>query len=309
MLRKILVPLDGSRLADEALRYATALSIPTATRLILMRVADDRSWSSVDASSARHAAAGGAARYLLDVAAQLTERGFQCETVVAFGDPAEEIAVEAHLRGTDLVVMSTHGRTGPQRWLFGSIAEKVIAAATVPVLVVRGGNGGLRQRLLEKHPRLLVPVDESLAMEKVIEVAASLAEDLNGELLLLQVRAQPLAGGRPATTGDRREHPKGEDAAERVARGLRLRHPSVPFFVLEHSGEIENAVASATAHQDVALVVIGAHRRGGKARTAVGDLTGRVLQRSAVPLVLVPPITPDEAGALATDGEPAGASA
>src|ERR1700730_18444386 len=114
MLRSILIPLDGSQLAERALEYATAISVPTAARLILMR--------AVAETEARHSAE----RYLNEMADELRGRGFACETASAVGSAADWIVAEVDAREVDLIAMSTHGRTGPGRWLFGSITESVV---------------------------------------------------------------------------------------------------------------------------------------------------------------------------------------
>jgi nucleotide-binding universal stress UspA family protein len=167
MLRTILVPLVGSQLAERALQCATAISRITGARIILMR--------SVAEAEARRAAE----RYLNDTALELDERGFACVTAVPVGSAADWIVTEAEGRQVDLVAMSTHGRTGPGRWLFGSIAESVVASSPVPVLVERAWQPTRRHALIADRPTLLVPVDGSAFAESALEPAGRLASDLN----------------------------------------------------------------------------------------------------------------------------------
>jgi nucleotide-binding universal stress UspA family protein len=137
MLRSILVPLDGSDLAERALAYATALSVPTAASLVLVRAVAANTLADIDESVARAHGLATAKQYLSDQAARLRDRGRACEIATPLGSPAGCILSEAKRRGVDLIVMSTHGRTGPIRWLLGSVAESVVARSPVPVLLER----------------------------------------------------------------------------------------------------------------------------------------------------------------------------
>ncbi len=78
-----------------------------------------------------------AQRYLSKVAKGLEARGIKVQTEVLLGNPAEEIAFYAENKGCDLIVMASHGRSGPSRWAHGSVADKVFRASCVPVLMVR----------------------------------------------------------------------------------------------------------------------------------------------------------------------------
>lgn len=78
-----------------------------------------------------------AQRYLSKVAKGLEARGIKVQTEVLLGNPAEEIAFYAENKGCDLIVMASHGRSGPSRWAHGSVADKVFRASCVPILMVR----------------------------------------------------------------------------------------------------------------------------------------------------------------------------
>jgi nucleotide-binding universal stress UspA family protein len=141
--QRILVPLDGSALAEGALRHAEALAAHFGAHLVLIRVpvlptyayASTELAYSIEAEL--DAAAGEAAAYLADLAGRLAQRGLSAESVVEWGPVAETIIDYAQGHGVDLIVMSTHGRSGLGRWVYGSVADKVLRAAGVPVLLVR----------------------------------------------------------------------------------------------------------------------------------------------------------------------------
>src|SRR5438034_9047609 len=123
MFRKILVPLDGAELAEQALPYARRLA-GTLGRLLLVRASSD------DASAAD------VEDYLDGHANRLQQDGAAAEWHLYYGPPAEAIGHEASLQRADTVVMSTHGRSGVQRLMFGSVAEQVLHDAEMPVLLV-----------------------------------------------------------------------------------------------------------------------------------------------------------------------------
>ena len=148
MFNTILVPLDGSELAERALTYATALAGPTRAQLLLVRAVVTHTLAGVDPRERQLGAIHEAELYLQHVATKLGEQGLACETVVRYGHAAKCVVESARTRQADLIVMATHGRTGPGRWVFGSVAEAVVAASPVPVLVQRDWQPRLGEPLM-----------------------------------------------------------------------------------------------------------------------------------------------------------------
>jgi nucleotide-binding universal stress UspA family protein len=155
MYKKILVPLDGSKLAECVLPHVEELARCSAgTEVILIsvtervtgfRVVDD--YSQPLGERLVPEAVGkedrAARKYLDRIGKGLEEKGIKVLTEVLLGKPAEEIALFATNEGCDLIVMASHGRSGPSRWTHGSVAEKVFRANCAPLLIVRApGCGG-----------------------------------------------------------------------------------------------------------------------------------------------------------------------
>jgi nucleotide-binding universal stress UspA family protein len=142
---KILVPLDGSSLAEQALYPARALAGATGAGLLLLAVAPalDESIVVEDAAAIsgheaqRPDAVRAARTYLAGVAQQLEEAGVPVQTMVVSGHPAEAILRVAAQEAADLIAMATHGRGGLQRLWLGSVTVKVTHGAETPVLVIR----------------------------------------------------------------------------------------------------------------------------------------------------------------------------
>lgn len=144
-----MVPLDGSKLAECVLPYVEALATGcTAEEVILVsvterikgyRVISDYSQPLGErlAPEAVGKKERQAQKYLNRVAQGLKDKGINVQTLVLLGNPAEEIVFYADTKHCDLIVMASHGRSGPSRWVHGSVADKVFRASCVPVLMVR----------------------------------------------------------------------------------------------------------------------------------------------------------------------------
>ncbi len=147
MYKKILVPLDGSGLSESVLSHvvtiATSCQVP---EVVLMRVREPLDKSVKETLDAKIASQldeayhDEAANYLEKIATTLKRKGIAVKVEVLLGNPAEEIIKYSRRSGVDLIIMSTHGRSGVSRWVFGSVADKVIRQTEVPVLIRPAGH-------------------------------------------------------------------------------------------------------------------------------------------------------------------------
>lgn len=142
--KKILVPLDGSRFAEGALPYAQMLAECSGGQIELLRIAvhpssyvyvnDPATLASLYDSDRAHCE-----EYLQKAADGIKQAAttLTVTTAVLEGPVADAILDRAEEVGADLIVMSTHGRSGMERWLLGSVAEKVVRGAKIPVMLIR----------------------------------------------------------------------------------------------------------------------------------------------------------------------------
>jgi nucleotide-binding universal stress UspA family protein len=149
MYKKILVPLDGSKLAECALPHAEELAKCCDTEKVILvsvteRVQGYRAFEDPSQPLGQQLAPEAfgkkeeqAQRYLGRIAKAMEAKGVKVGTEVLLGDPAEEIVIYAKHPGCDLIVVSSHGRSGISRWTHGSVADKVFRHSPVPVLMVR----------------------------------------------------------------------------------------------------------------------------------------------------------------------------
>ena len=142
MYRKILVPLDGSKVAEGVLPHAKELAYSEGAELILLNVGANPALDFVfsDPGLAQSAVQEQEERsktYMTEIESQLKAAGFKTSTVLRVGAVADVILGVAEKLQVDVIAMSTHGRTGPARWLLGSVAERVVHNSKVPVLLIR----------------------------------------------------------------------------------------------------------------------------------------------------------------------------
>jgi len=149
MYKKILVPLDGSKLAECALPHAEELAKCCDTEKVILvsvteRVQGYRAFEDLGQPMGQRIVSEGfgkkekqAQRYLGRIAKAMEAKGIKVDTEVLLGDPAGEIIIYAKHPGCDLIVMSSHGRTGISRWTHGNVADRVFRGSPVPVLMVR----------------------------------------------------------------------------------------------------------------------------------------------------------------------------
>jgi len=163
MYKKILVPLDGSKLAECALPHAEELAKGCDTAEVMLVSVTERvqGYRAVEGSAEPVVLSGGgwlgsiqpprqrlvpeafgkkekqAQRYLDRIAKTLTAKGINVSTEVVLWKPAEAIVGYAKQYGCDLIVMASHGRSGPSRWAYGSVADKVLRMSCIPVLMIR----------------------------------------------------------------------------------------------------------------------------------------------------------------------------
>ncbi len=136
MFSKVLVPLDGSEMAEETLCLLEDLVRIHKGRLMLLRVANFRPFPGAENKELERQAVERAEEYLARIEADLRAKGLDVSTHVRFGDPATEILSHAE-KYASVVVMTTHGRGGITRWAMGSVADRVIRRSKKPVLIIR----------------------------------------------------------------------------------------------------------------------------------------------------------------------------
>jgi nucleotide-binding universal stress UspA family protein len=160
MYKRALVPLDGSSVAETIIPFIVDIAGPLDMEVVLLRVVEPI--TPVVIEGARHveledveARRTDAEEYLAPIAVELRNRAVRVETRVRRGNPAEQIVAAARETGADLIAMSTHGRGGLGRLVFGSVAQAVLRQVEIPVFLMRATEAQVAKRVareaVEKH--------------------------------------------------------------------------------------------------------------------------------------------------------------
>ena len=155
MYKRVLVPLDGSETAEAILPFILDIAGPLDFDLVLLRVVTPLSPVVVEANPYVEMAElptreEDATAYVVGLGAEVRAKGLRVQTLVRCGEPVAEILAAARDTGADLIALTTHGRTGPARLLFGSIAEGVLRHADIPVFLIRQTAGDIARRWREE---------------------------------------------------------------------------------------------------------------------------------------------------------------
>lgn len=298
MLRTLVVPLDGSELAERALPYAVRLAEAHPGRLILLRTVvapPSARLDGVDWEQLQLEAVEEASDYLSGIA-QRIER-VPVETALRYGRTVDNILDTVGHYAADAVVMATHGRTGLGRLLSGSVTEAVLAGSSVPVFVVRGRPGETPRPSFEPAAaRLLVPLDGSDLDEPALRTAVQ-ALGAWGEITLVQVVEPPDhverdENGRPIAYLDQQEEARTREARDylnAIAGDLRHQVPPIRVRVDVRVGDPADGIAMAATAGCSDVIVMATHARTGLRRAMIGSIAGAVLRKASTPVLLVHP--------------------
>lgn len=297
-MQTILVPLDGSALAEQALTVAEALAQRTAGQLLLVRAVPLLSRPAGDApfptlAAARAAAVAEAWDYLKSLISRLEGRGISASATVSDEDEALGIVAVAHRSNVDLIVMATHGRSGLGRWVYGSVAEQVLAEAPVPIVLVRAWQHEPIIAAPDKTAPILVPLDGSPVAEAALPMAAKVATELGSMLLL--VRAIPRPGAvfeslQPAELA--RSEAVAREYLTTVAKRFAVGGQEVQTAV--RTGSPEVVIEMVGREHGVGIIVMSTHGFTGLRRIALGSVADAVVRQGSLPVMLVrPPATED----------------
>ena len=306
MFRSLIVPLDGSELAERALPYAVQLARAANGRLTLLRVAlappparlDGADWEIDQARAVEEAQT-----YLDSVRDKVATR-VPVNTRVTYGRAPQGILDAITTDGLDAVVMATHGRTGIAHLVYGSVAEAVLAASPVPVVLVHARPGeAVATPFDPTQARAAVPLDGSPYAALAIETAINLVGPA-GEIVLTCIveppeEVQRTESGKVIAYLDQQEEALSRGAREyleEIAADLRRAHPGLRVTQSIGMGEPGPAIATTAVEACADVIVMSTHGRTGLARARVGSVAGQVLAEGVLPVVLVGPHEAHRAG-------------
>lgn len=278
---RVLVPLDGSPLSESALSAVEALTAVASLKVRLVSVlesvqgltaiAEDE--MKVRESNLLHA-------YLNEVTAKVAALPgvVAAESHVVAGDPVEMIADQAAEFQPDLLVISTHGRSGLSRWRIGSVADAVVRSGISDCLVV-----GPHARLRLPVRSILVPLDGSARSERALIKGEMLAKAFGSALHLVRVIDLPVSVAERNQDAFDSLSGYGNEYLERVQKTI---DKDISVCTAVRFGSPAERLLDYVAGREIDLVVMTSKGRGGVARSVLGSVAGRVIGGLAAVLTL-----------------------
>jgi nucleotide-binding universal stress UspA family protein len=298
----ILVPLDGSSLAEKVLPHVVTLAKSFAPRITLFRavgessaaaqpIVDPVNWQMIRSQ---------AQAYLDEVCGRLQDIDLEAEPVVWEGAAAERIIDYTREQDVDLIVLSSHGRSGLSEWNINSVVQKVILRAYCPVLIIRAYQPVPEELTGLQYRRLMVPLDGSQRAEIVLPYVTALARSQDAKLLVARVVAEPEIPRRASLD---------EKQQELIDRLLALKTQEARDYLDELTSrlsvEVEQhllveADVGAQLHdlaeeQSVDLVALSAHGWSGRAKWPYGSVALSFIAYGTTPLLIVQDISREQA--------------
>ena len=295
MFKQILVPLDGSHLAEAALQPAALIAATLNAPVTLLHIIEQDAPREIHKE--HHLTQADEARtYLREVARRAFPPGVKVDVHVhsaAVEDVAESIVEHAQEEfEPDLIVMCSHGKDGVRDLLFGSIAQQVIARGTTPLLLVRPD----KDNTFQFH-KIFVPLDSESAHDESLPLAEDLARAFSGEIHLLSViptfgtlSGQQAATGSmlPATTAALLEI-KEDEAREHLQEHVNTLRASGQRATAEVvRGDPAAEIVKSAERSSASIIILCTHRKKGMGAFWSRSVAPKVANLSKLPLLLIP---------------------
>ena len=309
MYRKMLVLLDGSELAEVVFPFAKELAARLNLDVTMLQVYGDIGRNFVPVHQAYiERAAEKIKSQIEDVQERLgiplEEKQVEVRGELADGHYAEEILSYAENSKIDLILMASHGRSGIRRWRMGSVADKVLRAAKVPVLFIRAGTEDATPYDQWPTRTIVVPMDGSERAESVLPHVIALAKQRAIEpvmVILIRVCDAPIApsyyspelSGVPLNWGEFMEQETtrckqtASDYLGNIAKQLETQGIKAESTVLV--GQAADEIINFVSKNPFSIVVMATHGRTGLSRLVFGSVTESVLQAVSNPILLTKP--------------------
>lgn len=300
MFEKVLVPLDGSPLAEGILPHAVAMTRATGGKLVIVHVLEPEKVAPETAIDPLnwHLRKAEASAYLETVSRQLEDLSLSVETVLLEGPAAERIVDYARKEEVDLIVLNSHGRSGLSRWNVSSVVQKIIFRAHTSVMIVRAYQSEEQMVGELNYRRIAVPLDGSRRAEHVLPLVEVLSRAAECETWLVNVVAQPeMPRHAPLPPEDAALADKivtrNLEEAEKYLTQLQERLPDV------HKATLTGESVITTLHdfvkkQVMDLVIFSAHGYSGNGRRPYGSVVTSFIVYGSTPLLIVQDVPQDE---------------
>lgn len=299
MYRVIMVPTDGSGFDREAIRVALKIADRTTARVRLVRILATGTFFGVAAEGAplpldvSRTERDTALRELYSLAAECRAASKADIIVDLHGGPVSDVLQGyARRHAVDLIVMSTHGRSGISRLSLGSVTDSLIRHTTIPVLVVKPPTSYLNPRMVEGFKRIIVPLDGSPLAEQILPRVLTLAKLEDAEITLLNILLPQSYSQKEIADPSLPWWEKDVTAAQTylfgVAGGLRRKGVSVTTDIVI-AENVANAIGDFASRERADLIAIATHGRGGLSRMIRGSVADAIMHSGKMSMLVFKP--------------------
>jgi nucleotide-binding universal stress UspA family protein len=298
MFDPILVPLDGSLLAECVLPHVVAIARAFNARVILLRMLDKNQASEkaqlFDLLNWQINKTG-AKLYLDKVCTRLQKSGLRVETAVLEGLVAESITDYALSQGVKLIILSSHGRSGLSQWGISSVTQKTIFSAPTSVLIIRAHQPATRESIEWQYKRIMVPLDGSRRAENVLPMVTLLARSYHSRIHVVHVVKTPeMARQMPLSREDVELSDqivaRNREEAIRYLDQVRLHSSLDGMDVQTRLLTSDNAAAAlheTSEKESIDMVALSAHGYSGNNQWPYGSMVNNFILYSKLPLLIV----------------------
>jgi nucleotide-binding universal stress UspA family protein len=299
MYNVIIVPTDGSGFDREAIRVALRLAEKSEAKVRLVRVLATGSFFGMAAAAEGTSIAAEVVRSERDRALnELYALAAECRvtanadiTVDLLAGPVADVLEDyAKRHEVDLIVISTHGRSGISRMSLGSVTDSLIRHTSIPVLVVKPPTSYLNPRAGDDFKRVVVPLDGSTLAEQILPRVTQLATLEEAEITLLHIltsQSYSENGADPDATWWDKKSPA-QEYLFRIAKKLRRSGALVRTDIVV-SENVADAIGEFAARDSADLIAIATHGRGGLARMLRGSVADAVMHSGKTSMLLFKP--------------------
>lgn len=295
MFKRILVPLDSSKLAECVLPHLVAIAQVYDPEVQLLRVlepfgatprmrmVDPVEWQIRKAE---------AERYLSDIAGRLQNAGLRISTQLLEGKPAEQIIDAAHSWDADLILMSSHGQSGISPWNVSSVVQQVIMRARRSFMIIRAYHPVATELTDLRYHKIFLPLDGSQRAEMTLALAESLAHAYKSEILVAHVVRQPELPRRTSASQEDMQLvnqlvQRNQAEAIKYLEDLKSRVNMDIETKLEVSPTVSRSLHEISEENDVDLVILCAHGYSGGTRWPFGSVGLGFVVYGSTPLLVL----------------------
>ncbi|HEY9117265.1 MAG TPA: universal stress protein [Roseivirga sp.] len=305
MFEHILLPLDGSSLAERVLPHAVALSEAFNAKLTLLRVihkGNEEEQNNIVNPMTWQIKKSEAEAYIKSVQNQLAEINVDSDIKILEGNPAQQIIEFARNEDVGLIILSSHGSSGVSAWNINSTVQKVLLRAFVPVMIIRAYEEDVGSLIGLKYQRLLLPLDGSKRAECILPMAKSISRAQDSKVFLTHIIEAPRLP---------RQTPVSDEVKNIIEQLEDLNFKEANTYLAQVKDQFESDKAetiiessekpSITMHniidrEQIDLVMLSAHGYSGESRWPYGKIALSFIVYGTTPLIIMQDLSIEEVG-------------